>query len=112
MELDSGVGPADFEVHARVFHMTLTAGLYRVMHADIVGIATHDAHIAHAKTHVKQATGYEIARLIVTLFVIPMIRSRTKRHHEKKNKNYLVDRSQANGRPSGHKTPPDRAGTY
>jgi hypothetical protein len=92
--------------------MTFPPGLNCVVKADLVGIAAHDAHIAHTQAQVKHATGLEIASLIVTLFVIPVIGSRTKRHQEKKNKNYLVNRSQANGRPCGHETPPERAGTY
>src|SRR5712671_1932909 len=92
--------------------MTFPPGLNCVMHADPVGVAAHDAHIAYAQTHVKHATGHEIARFIVTLFVIPMVGSGAKGRQEKKNKNYLVNRSQANGRPCGHKTPPERAGTY
>jgi hypothetical protein len=111
VELDSGIAAADFEVHVRLFQLSFPPRLNCVMKADVVGIAARDAHIAHTQAHVKHATGLEIASLIVTLFVIPVIGSRTKRHQEKKTKNYLMNRSQANERPFGHKTPPERAGT-
>jgi hypothetical protein len=93
MEFDIGVAAVDIDVHVRALYIAFAPRLDGVVQADVVGFATLDVQVAHAKAYVHHATGGEVANLAVRLFVAPVVRGGTKGHQQKVGNDYRVEQS-------------------
>src|ERR1700730_17131889 len=79
---------------------------------NLVGIAADNAQVAHAKPHVQRSTGSKVTSLGVSLFVVPMVRSKTEWNQKQTGENYLAKHGEANEGSSKHRAPPERTSAW
>src|SRR5579872_5689126 len=71
MELDGRVIAVDIEIDMRFFQTALVPRLDRVLQLDPVRVASLDADITDAESHMQVTAGDELPRIAMRLFIFP-----------------------------------------